>query len=206
MDYSDWMIENIRKETGLTEYKEDEFAKKILIESNEPFRRVVELYEKTLRDEKTKGLAPFKKPVSEKLKRLIDIFVELNKFDFSGYDKDSELVAAIHKELTEITLYSLDDLKISKETRDYISNHPEVRLYRAKGKVTIYYMDGCKDETNGVEHFLFETDEKRIRHRINLGYKIEALSYPSSHPVRTARFDICEFKELDLKCLDSLSD
>ena len=71
---------------------------------------------------------------------------------------------------------------------------------------------GCANgnELFGVEHFLFETDVKRLGnriafklgHRISLGYRIEAISY---NPVRTRRFDICEFEELDLKCLE-LSD
>ncbi|MBW2981537.1 hypothetical protein KY343_01525 [Candidatus Woesearchaeota archaeon] len=202
MEYTDMFLDRIRDELSLHEYSEDEAAKKRLMQSNESFRKVVELYEKTLEKEEAEGTPPFRKPGSEKIKGIIDLFAELNRFDLSEYDKDPELAETVHKELAEISQNWLGGFRISNETGDYLANHPEIKLYRAKGKVTAFYKGGSKSEVHGVEHLLFEKDEKRIRHRIDLGYKIESMVYDESNPVRTMRFDISELEEVRLDELD----
>ena len=91
---------------------------------------------------------------------------------------------------------------INKETKKYLENHPEVKLYRVRAKEEWSIRKGFP-EVSEKEFYIFESDESKIRGRIHDRENDIHASYPTT-PVRHISVDILEIEQLDLKCLDQL--
>lgn len=179
-----------------TEYgKEEEnreLIKRSLKEKNKVFAYLLELYEEAVKnDDKTKA---------ESLKGVIDGSIDRNVEEDEG--PFAEPLATIYDELHKIKGTARCEFKISGETKKYLENHPEVRLYKVKVKET-WTIRRSNDEVSSPTYYLFEKDDKEIKRRIE---RRQNYIHASSHytPVRHISIEVLELEHLSLKSLDHL--
>jgi hypothetical protein len=193
-----------------SEYGKDEenreAVKKALEEKNELFREIVELYDNVRKEERGPGMiivAPLERMPSSKIKAVIESVID-REIETAAYPVVVEPLKTIYHELHQIKGTAGRKFKISDETREYLSKHPEIKLYRAKVREEWFVRRSLRDEISEKNYYLFDTDEKELGSRIQ--ERQEYIHLSRYTPVRFIHIDVLETEELDLKRLDELVD
>jgi hypothetical protein len=99
----------------------------------------------------------------------------------------------------------LDILSLSSAAREYLSNHPEVRLYKARVREDARIRRKEEHDICGYDLYLFETDEADIESRIR-EHRRWQISSNTWSPIRESRVTVLDAEPLDFKQVeDSIS-
>jgi hypothetical protein len=110
----------------------------------------------------------------------------------------TEPMRTIIRELDGDIGASLDILCLSSVTREYLSNHPEVRLYKAGVREEARIRRKEEHEVCVYDMYLFETDEDNIESRIK-EYRRYQISSNTWSPVRESWITVLDTEPLDFK-------
>jgi len=185
---------------NFTEYGKERITKKqaegSLYFGNHLFREIFRLHKNILKSEKEDGLS-----IANKIKKIlednIEKYIEMRGIPYV------EPLKTIYDELHQIKGGTKRKLSINSETKKYLDNHPEIRLYEVKVKERWVIRRALSDEVHNPTYYLFEKDEKEIQKRIE---RNQNCIHTSNHytPVRYIHIEVLNMEHLDLKCLDDL--
>jgi len=153
-------------------------------------------YKEIVRQQKIKGDPIFRALFETDSHSATDMLVKCME------EGHTEPMLTIIRELDGNIGASLDFLCLSSVTREYLSNHPEVRLYKAKIREEARMRRKEDYEVCVYDMCIFETDEANIESRIR-EYRRWQISSNTWSPIRESWVTVLSVEPLDLKLVEN---